>query len=70
MPIRYQFPKENKFRDQKVTVKVFVPIGKVLVLYGDLEEYPIKIRTVEKFKKKDVSNTSKWTATERGMVKN
>lgn len=69
MPIRYQFPKENKFRDQKVTVKVFVPIGKVLVLYGDLEEYPIKIRTVEKFKKKDVSNTSKWTATERGMVK-
>lgn len=64
---RYIFSRENRFRDQKVKLIIYVPIEKQIVVNGNLEDYPIRIKTSRLFSKDDVEQTSIWKATERGM---
>ena len=45
IPTRYGFPQESKIRGQKVTVKIYVPIGKQIILNGNWEEYPLRIQS-------------------------
>lgn len=64
---RFNFPKSSKFRDQKVRLKVYVPVGKEVVLNGNLKYYPIKIKGGNMTSKGKLNQTSRWRATERGI---
>lgn len=67
IPTRYSFPKSSKFRGQKVTVKIFVPQGKQIVLNGNLENYPLKVHTRTHFSDDFIEQSSTWKATDLGM---
>ncbi|WP_107039640.1 PspC domain-containing protein [Brumimicrobium mesophilum] len=67
IPARYGFPKENKFRGQKVNLKIYVPLGKEIILNGNLEDYPLKIQTKTRFSDDLLKQSSIWKATELGM---
>lgn len=67
IPTRYAFLKEDKIRGQKVSVKVFVPQEKMIVLNGNLEDYPISVMSNQKIDKGRLEQTSSWRAEENGM---
>ena len=68
IPTRYSFPEESKFRNQKVILQINVPIGKQIILNGNLEDYPLEIQTQSKFSDDQLKQTSVWKATKEGMV--
>lgn len=67
IPTRYGFPKENKFRGQKVNLKIYVPIGKEIILNGNLEDFPLRIQTKTRFSDDLLKQSSIWKATNLGM---
>ncbi len=67
IPARYGFPKKSKIRGQKVNLKIYVPIGKQIILNGNLEQYPLKIQTRTRFSSDFLERTSIWEATQLGM---
>lgn len=67
IPTRYGFPKENKFRGQKVNLKIYVPIGKEIILNGNLEDFPLRIQTKTRFSDDLLKQSSIWKATDLGM---
>src|SRR5690554_5687631 len=67
IPTRYSFPKSSKFRGQKVTVKIFVPQGKQIVLNGNLEDYPIHVKMNSRFSSDFVKQSSRWVARHYSM---
>ena len=64
---RYGFPKESKIRGQKVSVKIYVPLGKRIILNGNLEDYPLKLQTKIRFSNSFLEQSSIWEATQLGM---
>ncbi len=68
VPIRYQFPIASKFRNQKVFLRINVPIGKQIVLNGNLDDYPIEIKSASKISDDVLEQSSVWKATNKGLV--
>ena len=68
VPIRYQFPLTSKFRNKKVFLHVNVPIGKEIVLNGNLEDYPIEIKSDAEISDDLLEQNSVWKATDKGLV--
>ncbi|PWH81256.1 PspC domain-containing protein [Brumimicrobium oceani] len=64
---KYGFPIESKMRGQKVFLKIYVPIGKRIILNGNLEDYPIRLQTRTRFNDEFLEQTSVWEATQLGM---
>lgn len=67
VPTRYIFSKEDKIRGQEVGVKIYVPYDKVIVLQGNLEDYPISIISSQKVSKGRLEQTSSWRSEKSGM---
>lgn len=66
MPTLYQIAPNERFRNQKVKLRIAVPKGKEIVLHGNLKEYPIEIEA-SSFVDEQVSKTSTWVAGETAM---
>lgn len=64
---QYEFPRTTKFRGQRVKLKIYVPLGKEIILNGNLEDYPIRIRTIDPFSDDDLERSSIWKSTIDGM---
>jgi hypothetical protein len=67
IPSRYSFPDKSKYRGQKVFVKIYVPVGKQIILNGNLEEYPLRVQMKTRFSSDLLKQTSIWEATDSGM---
>ena len=67
IPTRYSFSDTSRFRGQKVSVKIYVPIGKQITLNGNLEEYPLRVQMKTRFSNDMLKRTSIWEATSLGM---
>lgn len=68
IPTRYSFLEDSKFRNQKVFLRIYVPLGKQIILNGNLEDYPMEIKTKDKFSDDLLERSSVWEATNEGMV--
>ncbi|RFC53268.1 PspC domain-containing protein [Brumimicrobium aurantiacum] len=67
LPSQYEFPRETKFRGQRVKLKIFVPVGKEIILNGNLEDYPIRVRTINRFSDDYLERSSVWKSSIDGM---
>jgi len=67
IPTRYSFSDTSKYRGQKVSVKIYVPVGKQITLNGNLEEYPLHVQMKTRFSSDLLKQSSVWEATELGM---
>ncbi|RYM35155.1 PspC domain-containing protein [Brumimicrobium glaciale] len=64
---KYGFPKKSKIRGQKVDVKIYVPVGRRIILNGNLEDYPIRLQTKARFNDDLLEQSSIWESSNLGM---
>jgi len=64
---RYIINREDKIRGQKIHLKIHVPVGKQIVLNGNLEDYPIHVKMNSRFSSDFVKQSSRWVARHDSM---
>lgn len=67
IPASYTFPTEDKIRGQFASLLIRVPVGKRIVLPGNMDNFPVDFEECEHFSDDFLEEPSVWEATEEGM---